>query len=390
MPSCYHCFSSDINIIGPHPDFNVSVFACNSCGLIQSEMVSDIYISNYYHNDYRVVRQDVFSDFYISLQQKRALAQNQFIKASLPPDFSFHDVLEIGAGIGAFLDLMPASSSCFATEYDAQCLGHLNKKSNITIINPDYIFDENFYGRFNFISLSHVFEHLTNPLHALYQLYKLLADDGYLFLEVPNEPIALVENDLNVKRQGQGHFFYYTVSSLSSLIAKSGLFDQVNFKTFSISVSEFIKTRSFNDIWDENPKGDGIHIRILLRKKTGSSLALSNYSFLDSLVQPKFHALLSAEDEISKLNAQIQSLNTDNAILLEHLHQVQSEVEKIADLKFSADKRLVDLTNLLELTQDDLLRARKSSASANICRDLYGQQLNRAIDLLAKQAFVDD
>ena len=397
MPSCYQCFSSDINILGSDPDFNVSVFSCNACGLIQCEMLSENYLSSYYANNYRVVRNESFSDFYISIQKKRALAQNNFIRASLSPDFLFHDVLEIGAGIGAFLDLMPSTSSCFATEQDPQCLGFLNKKSHISIINPEKIFDESFYGKFNFVSLSHVFEHLSNPLHALFQLYKLLADDGYLFLEVPNEPASLVENDLNVKRQGQGHLFHYTVSSLSSLIAKSGLFDLVDIKTFSISVSEFIKNRSFEDSWDENPEGDGIHIRILLRKKIGQSFTPNNYSFLDSLVQPKFHALLSAEDEITKLNAQIkslnqkfdaqiQSLNNDNAILLKHLQQVQRECESIALSKLSVDQHLDDVNNLLELAQDDILRLNKSCVSAHLSRDSYVQILNSYNQLL-KRAF---
>jgi len=78
--------------------------------------------------------------------------------------------------------------------------------------------------RFQLITMVHVFEHMYDPLEALRKLRRLLADDGRLFLRLPDHKVPGYERDLS-----PGHFtihpFYHCLDSLLELLVQgSNLF----------------------------------------------------------------------------------------------------------------------------------------------------------------------
>jgi len=72
-------------------------------------------------------------------------------------------------------------------------------------------------GKFSLITLIHVFEHMYNPLEALRKLRGLVADDGALFLRLPDHGVAGFERDLTPSHYTI-HPFYHCLSSLLELL----------------------------------------------------------------------------------------------------------------------------------------------------------------------------
>ena len=79
--------------------------------------------------------------------------------------------------------------------------------------------------RFALITMVHVFEHMYDPLAALAKLRRLVADDGRVFIRLPDHGVAGFERDLT-----PGHFtihpYFHALGSLLELCVQGGdLFD---------------------------------------------------------------------------------------------------------------------------------------------------------------------
>jgi|GEM_PF-2330538 len=79
--------------------------------------------------------------------------------------------------------------------------------------------------RFALITMVHVFEHMYDPLAALAKLRRLVADDGRVFVRLPDHSVAGFERDLT-----PGHFtihpYFHALGSLLELCVQGGdLFD---------------------------------------------------------------------------------------------------------------------------------------------------------------------
>jgi 2-polyprenyl-3-methyl-5-hydroxy-6-metoxy-1,4-benzoquinol methylase len=283
MHICYFCFSENTENLGPHFDFGASLYTCKECGLTQTVFVSSLYLSNYYECQYRTAHKETINDEYLRFMSSRAQSQHEFILRHLVTADTPKNVLDIGASVGALLRTFSPGSALFANEQDAAMLEYLKRDKAITLIEYPEIFHKENYSKFDLIMLSHVFEHLPNPLEYLYYLHKLTSKGGHVFLEVPNEPIRVVSHYRKKHRRGLAHLFHYTVSTLIAMIAKSGLFEVVNLTTYSVSVDEYLRGASIMR-WDENPTGDGIHIRCLL-KQVPQKGSMQVYSYIDSVLQ---------------------------------------------------------------------------------------------------------
>lgn len=78
------------------------------------------------------------------------------------------------------------------------------------------------YGPANVVILSHVLEHLSNPLNSINAISKLLAEDGYLYVEVPGIfKIHSTYGDVLLFLQN-AHLYHFTLNTLSFLMAQAG------------------------------------------------------------------------------------------------------------------------------------------------------------------------
>ncbi|MFC1747701.1 class I SAM-dependent methyltransferase [Pseudomonadota bacterium] len=88
--------------------------------------------------------------------------------------------------------------------------------------------------KFDMIHAHHVVEHLKQPVHDLKILHELLADDGCLYIGVPNihawsarvklflEKVGLKKRDVGKYYDSDHHVFYYTPKSMKNLLEASG------------------------------------------------------------------------------------------------------------------------------------------------------------------------
>jgi SAM-dependent methyltransferase len=178
------------------------------------------------------------------------------------------------------------------------------ENSKIKIIDGDLLFDNDNSKKFDLITMSHVFEHINNPIEYLFKLHHILSDSGYVFLEVPNEPAHLVAHNVKTKKKGIGHLFDYTTTTLAAMISHSKFFEIIKISTYSVSVIDYINGASIRN-FEENNQGDGIHIRCLLRKLDHTA-DFREYKYIDAVLQSRYANQHSLELKIESLRVALQ------------------------------------------------------------------------------------
>jgi SAM-dependent methyltransferase len=152
--------------------------------------------------------------------QARLDAQIQFFAPFLPPSGA---VLEIGCATGELarstraqlqvsryeaIELSPAAEAARA---------HVDRLHDATL--PSLLAAGAIEGPFDLILMSHVLEHLEAPWDELDAIVSVMAPEGALFLEVPNESgnrgLPIDDN--------RSHLHFFSVRSLSHLLAAEGL-----------------------------------------------------------------------------------------------------------------------------------------------------------------------
>jgi SAM-dependent methyltransferase len=152
--------------------------------------------------------------------QARLDAQIRFFSPFLLPSGS---VLEIGCATGELarstraqlhvsryeaIELSPAADAARA---------HVDRLHGAPL--PSLLAGGTIEGQFDLVLMSHVLEHLEAPWDELEAIVAVLAPEGALFLEVPNESgnRALPIDD------NRSHLHFFSVRSLSHLLAAKGL-----------------------------------------------------------------------------------------------------------------------------------------------------------------------
>jgi SAM-dependent methyltransferase len=104
-------------------------------------------------------------------------------------------------------------------------------------------------GEFGLITLHHVFEHLANPIEALDGIRRLLAEDGRLFIEVPNArslrarlALPFLSRQFNIDERYRAypiHLMYYSDRTLRGMLGKARWTVAGTF-TLGMGMDEFI------------------------------------------------------------------------------------------------------------------------------------------------------
>jgi len=157
-------------------------------------------------------------------------------------------ILDVGAGRGEFLAKAKQENKweCFGTETSQSAVEFAKKRFNITLSLGQL---ENLHypdNSFDTITLWHVLEHLPYPSRAVKEAHRILKDDGFMFIAVPNDSwlgrrhffknaFKKAINRLPIKKklklkkmypeideEGNKHLFYFTPRTLTRLLEKYG------------------------------------------------------------------------------------------------------------------------------------------------------------------------
>lgn len=211
--------------------FNVSNVVCKKCGLVYNyPQLDQAEIDKFYKEEYLSSQYDLktFDDVRRRLDLKKSDK-----KAAVQADFfgeflKNKKILEVGCGYGTLLSAIKSDyhpETVFGVEPGKLACQFAKEHYGLEIFEGT--FDEFLSGgkneKFDAIVLSHTFEHFRDPLRKLAQFKNILSDGGMVYVEVPDvlpagaglaRPTDLVFEP--------GHFFSYSLKTLSLMLKKAG------------------------------------------------------------------------------------------------------------------------------------------------------------------------
>ena len=227
-PQCMACDSCNSVAAFPAADWNfqrvnindtiVRCRGCNSLFPLNPVAVETLHQA-YYHYYTGNRQKNLFSKLIKSASTR---VRQCYLSRGYQP-YHGNKLLDYGCGSGAYLDFISKlypSTSCYGTDlYKPQ---EESISSTYEWLELDCIArDEN---RFDYITMSHVLEHLDNPSEVLDKLYTALAQKGVLWISTPNANSYLIDSfngrsrDIDYPR----HRHVYSVEGISRLLDKAG------------------------------------------------------------------------------------------------------------------------------------------------------------------------
>lgn len=179
VESCILCGGNKIGAV----DERRNLYRCSDCGLVfdNPRPISDD-IERYYSEDYGY-------DNWLKQNLERDLLWKKRLTMTLKEKPSGR-LLDIGAGIGQFLDIAKRYYEVTGTEVAERAIVIAREEYEIELIQGP-IESLDFKDRFDIITAFHVLEHVPYPGQFIARCAELLAHDGVLIIAVPNEMLSI-------------------------------------------------------------------------------------------------------------------------------------------------------------------------------------------------------
>ena len=188
---CPICFSDDHNTVFTQKillaqlsdSFEQCVRICKNCGMIYVSPYLDSPTLFRFYSEFSLYEYSFDNYSYPTPLKKHAQQQFDYINSL---ELNFKSVLDIGCSHGYLLSLFKNQGKFVHGIEPSSKLKSLAKEIYDIDITTDFI-DQNFsHGhKYDLIIISHVLEHITNPIQFLSYVSNLLAEGGHLFIETP-------------------------------------------------------------------------------------------------------------------------------------------------------------------------------------------------------------
>jgi len=215
---------------------------CNDCSMVYaapppSQQELDKYISSYFlnaHSCHSFSKQQL--DFLEAIAQVRVKHVKRYIKFH---EINVDSVFEVGPGRGYFakhwLNDFP-ETIYNAYEVDSSCHNSL-LSFGVNLVTPSD------FGSTDLVILSHVLEHVIDPLSFLELSCKALRPGGVIFIEVPC-------NDWMHKSVDEPHLLFFQKQSLLKLLSQFG-FVNINLSYHGRGIQELVQQSNLPYIFDK-------------------------------------------------------------------------------------------------------------------------------------------
>ena len=196
----------------------VNSFLCKSCGVMwQNPRMTADSLARFYQEDYRSLyvgdAQTADGLFLTEVRQGRAIYEFIASSAERPQGTT---VFDVGCGAGGVLVPFKEAGCNVFGEFLLR-----GRKAGLVLEHGDMSVLAQ-HAPADLVILSHVLEHLPSPHRCLEQISQMLADGGYLYVEVPGilhihseygDPLLFLQN---------AHLYHFTLATLVSLLAQVG------------------------------------------------------------------------------------------------------------------------------------------------------------------------
>jgi len=224
ISKCISYDSTNLKYYAENQTLKLPIYICQDCqlhtiGTSQKQLES--ILENFYEEefwdeqrDYGLV--DSHTDAYSIGRKRLFTSQFKYIQKFLKKDFN---ILEIGSGHGeTLIEFEKLNFKVTGIEPDTKNITHLKKILKKSRVIQSSIEDFNIDEKFDLIWMSHVFEHLPDPISFLKNIQKNMNSDSILFIEVPS---VTKKNDYRTFTIVP-HAYNYSGTSLQNLFQKTG------------------------------------------------------------------------------------------------------------------------------------------------------------------------
>lgn len=134
-------------------------------------------------------------------------------------------ILNAGAATGATSVMLKKFGEVISLEYDKDCSEFLEKLLNEEVINSSLTELPFKDKKFNIVCAFDVIEHIEDDRKAIREIYRVLDNDGYIYLTVPAFDILWSEHD-----EINHHYRRYKLKQLVDLLESNNF--KVQYKTY--------------------------------------------------------------------------------------------------------------------------------------------------------------
>jgi ubiquinone/menaquinone biosynthesis C-methylase UbiE len=195
-------------------------------------------------------------------------------------------ILEIGAGIGNFTELLISRELVLATDNYPPCIDYLNERFGSQLKTPPRLLDASSEiepslrdYEFDTIVCLNVLEHIEDDLKALSEMHQVLISGGRLVLLVP--AFSFLHGTVD---KALGHYRRYTRKDLLPLMEKAGFTIERSFYMNVIGMAGWF----WNNRLIKRTEESGPQIRIFDR------FFAPTFEFTERLIAPPFGLSLIA------------------------------------------------------------------------------------------------
>jgi SAM-dependent methyltransferase len=145
-------------------------------------------------------------------------------------------LLDVGSGLAVFpAKMKEAGWQCTALDPDPRAASHAYEVAGVAAVTGDFMsIDAGSLGRYDVVTFNKVLEHVEDPVGMLAKSAGLVADGGFVYLEVPDGEAAAVEGPGREEYFIEHHHVFGPVS-LAMMAGRAG---------FSLSVMERLREPS--------------------------------------------------------------------------------------------------------------------------------------------------
>jgi 2-polyprenyl-3-methyl-5-hydroxy-6-metoxy-1,4-benzoquinol methylase len=224
---CVLCGGTRSQLLGRNPDFPKSgIYRCPDCGYMWSRPEpTQAELQDVYRATYRTIRRESPTQDYLDFMDARAGAQYEFIAQTMSRDFAGLKILDIGCGAGSLLKVFEQHGAAVTGfEPDIAMAGAARERLSAAahIENAMFVAKEWRGEFFDLICLSHVLEHVPNPVEFLAGLMRTARPGGFLFVEVPNETRQTVRTICKYEARGLMHLCFFNAGTLRKVMNGAG------------------------------------------------------------------------------------------------------------------------------------------------------------------------